>query len=261
MTAPGAGAVQLVVQADDFGMCHAVNEGTVQAFAAGVVQQASMMVPCPWFPEAAMLAERHGIPAGLHQTLTCEWEHMRWRPLTTGPTLGRSIDGTLRKTVASVRENVSDEDATAELLAQAERFAQTGLALTYLDVHMGISKPAAYAAVAAATGVPFLYPGIDASLRFESIWEVSGFDPETKRVKLRRRLERMAAQPGVHLINAHPAVASEELRALTPQDAFNAPWTEAYRIDDLELLCDPATRTLIDDLGITLTTVAAATFA
>ncbi|HVM09050.1 MAG TPA: ChbG/HpnK family deacetylase [Acidimicrobiales bacterium] len=255
-----SGDVQLVVQADDFGMCHAVNEGIVRAFTDGIVQQASVMVPCPWFAEAAVLAKEHGIPVGMHQTLTCEWEHLRWRPLTLGPSLARSTDGTLRKTVQSVIENVTDDDATAELLAQAERFAAAGLTLTYLDVHMGISKPAAYEAVAAATGVPFLYPGVSAALPFRSIWQMSEYAPDVKREKLFRRLERMAGEPGVHLIFGHPAVASEELRAITPQDAFNAPWTEEYRVSDLELLCHPDVRARVDELGIRLTPVARAEF-
>ena len=251
-------AVRLVVQADDFGMCHAVNQGVVQAFTDGIVQQSSIMPPCPWFPEAAALALAHGIPIGMHQTLTCDWDNMRWRPLTAGATLARSFDGTLRQTVKSVIDSVTDEDATAELLAQAERVRKAGLHVTYLDVHMGMSKPRAYEAVAEATGAPFLYPGIAQSLRFMSIWQMSAFPLETKRERLFSRLERMAGEPGAHLVVGHPAVASDELRAMAPADAANAPWTEEYRITDLELLCDPALRARIDELGIELAPVARA---
>ena len=82
--------IRLIVQADDFGMCHAVNEGVVEAFLDGILTQATMMVPCPWFAEAADLAHRHGIPVGMHSTLTCEWDAMRWRPLTRGRSLAVS---------------------------------------------------------------------------------------------------------------------------------------------------------------------------
>ena len=237
----------LVVQGDDFGMCHAVNAGIAKAFTEGIVQQASMMVPCPWFPEAARLAREHAIPVGMHQTLTCEWEHYRWRPLTGGE---------FHRTVAGVIERVDDDAATAELVAQAERLRAEGLEITYLDVHMGMSKPNAYSALATTTGAPFLYPGLPASLEFTSIWQMSAFDPDTKRGKLFRRLERIAAEPGVHLIVTHPAIASDELRSITPQDAHNAPWTEEYRISDLEILTDPEVRARIDELGITLQSVA-----
>jgi chitin disaccharide deacetylase len=254
------GAVQLVVQGDDFGMCHAVNSGIVRAFVDGIVQQSSVMVPCPWFAEAAHLALSHALPVGMHQTLTAEWDYLRWRPLTAGPTLARSIDGTFRKTVQSVIDKVTDDDATTELLAQAARAADAGLTLTYLDVHMGMSKPAAYDAVVAKTGARFLYPGLESSFPFTSIFQMSPFPPDVKREKLVDRIECIAGEPGVHLIVAHPAVASEELRSIAAAGAANAVWAEPYRVSDLELLCDPGVRARIDDLGIRLTPVATAQF-
>ena len=45
-----------VVHADDIGMCHAANIGAFDALANGVVSCGSIMVPCPWFREAADLA-------------------------------------------------------------------------------------------------------------------------------------------------------------------------------------------------------------
>jgi hypothetical protein len=34
-----------------------------------------VMVPCPWFPEAAaLLRENPGLDVGVHITLTSEWE-------------------------------------------------------------------------------------------------------------------------------------------------------------------------------------------
>ena len=80
-------AKRLIVQADDFGMCHAVNQGIAQSFQSGILTQASAMAPCPWIPEAAALAKQLKIPIGAHGTLTCEWDHLRWRPLTPGASL------------------------------------------------------------------------------------------------------------------------------------------------------------------------------
>jgi hypothetical protein len=39
---------RLVIQADDFGMCHAVNEGIERTFLEGVLTQTTAMPPCPW---------------------------------------------------------------------------------------------------------------------------------------------------------------------------------------------------------------------
>ena len=82
-----ASGIELVVQGDDFGMCHAVNTGVAEAFTNGILSQASTMVACPWFDEAAALAAEHDIPLGVHLTLTCEWDYLRWPPLTGGPSL------------------------------------------------------------------------------------------------------------------------------------------------------------------------------
>ena len=44
------------------------------------------MVVCPWFPEAArLLRENPAIDAGIHLTITSEWENYKWRPLTQCP--------------------------------------------------------------------------------------------------------------------------------------------------------------------------------
>ena len=56
-----ANTIDLVVQSDDFGMCHAVNVGIVRAFTEGILTQVSTMVPCPWFDEAAELARHHAV--------------------------------------------------------------------------------------------------------------------------------------------------------------------------------------------------------
>jgi hypothetical protein len=45
-------AKRLIVQADDFGMWHAVNLGIVETFQSGIVTQMSAMAPCPWISEA-----------------------------------------------------------------------------------------------------------------------------------------------------------------------------------------------------------------
>jgi predicted glycoside hydrolase/deacetylase ChbG (UPF0249 family) len=43
---------RLLVTADDFGMCHAINAGTARVMREGVVRSSNFLVPCPWFHEA-----------------------------------------------------------------------------------------------------------------------------------------------------------------------------------------------------------------
>jgi chitin disaccharide deacetylase len=56
--------IRLVVRGDDFGMCHAVNEGIKRAFTDGTVTTASTMAPCPWFGEAVAITTDRGFRSG-----------------------------------------------------------------------------------------------------------------------------------------------------------------------------------------------------
>jgi predicted glycoside hydrolase/deacetylase ChbG (UPF0249 family) len=43
-----ADARLLIINADDFGMCHAVNEASLRALKEGLASSCSLMTPCPW---------------------------------------------------------------------------------------------------------------------------------------------------------------------------------------------------------------------
>ena len=256
----GMGAAsQLIVQGDDFGMCHAVNTGTVRAFTDGLLTQASVMVPCPWFPEAAELARAHGIPVGIHSTLTCEWDGLRWGPLTDGPSLVGDDGCTSHRTVAGAM-GADPSEATAELVAQTERFVAAGLRVAYYDVHMGLSQLPAYDAVSSRYGAPFLYPGVPASLPFTSIKMLSERPAEVKRTWLLGHLERIAGQPGVHLLVSHCASDDPELAAMARADSPVLAWAREYRVSDLDVLTDPEVAAAVDGLGIELVHVGTADF-
>jgi hypothetical protein len=243
-----SGQVRLVVRGDDFGMCHAVNEGIKRAFTEGIVTTSSTMAPCPWFGEAVKITKDLRIPLGAHQTLTCEWDYFRWRPLTDGPSLG-GPDGTFRPSVELARQHVRHEEVVSELLAQVERFRSAGITLHYLDHHMGPALPAAYAEVSELTGVPFLYSE-EVRGQMASFSELSPRDAAGKKEWMLGYLRQLV--PGSHLLVCHPAVESSELASLTGPDSVPYRWAAEYRLSDLAVLTDPDVRRLIDDLGITL---------
>jgi hypothetical protein len=247
--------IELVVQGDDVGMCHAVNEAVGAAWSAGVLTQVSVMAACPWVDEATAMIRRLDIPAGLHQTLTCEWDHLRWGPLTPTTELARP-DGTFPATVALAQEAVASAPAAAvnELLAQAARLTDAGVALSYLDVHMGMAAPSVYAEVAGRLRLPFLYPGLDASLRFASVAMLSARPAADKKAWLLTHLAGLGE--GRHLLVSHPGAASAELSSLTRPDSGPWPWAAEYRVSDLAVLTDPEVRQAIDELGIKLVAVA-----
>lgn len=242
------GRVQLVVRGDDFGMCHAVNEGIQRAFTEGIVTTASAMAPCPWFGEAMKITKANKIPVGAHQTLTCEWDYFRWRPLTDGRSL-TGIDGTFHPSVELAAQHLTRDDATTELLAQVDRFGSAGVRLDYLDHHMGSAVPAAYAEVSEVTGTPFLYSA-EVRGQLASINELSAREAAGKKAWMLGYLRELG--PGVHLLVCHPGVASSELESLTGPKSVPYRWAAEYRISDLEVLIDPEVRELIDDLGIVL---------
>jgi chitin disaccharide deacetylase len=248
-----SGGVKLVVQSDDFGMCHAVNTGTVEAFVDGIVTQTTMMVPCPWFDEAVTLAHEHDIPVGVHLTLTCEWDNLRWRPMTGGRSLVAD-DGTFHRTVEAASAALDHAETVTELRAQVDRFIDAGLAINHLCPHMGMVATEAYGEIAERYAAPFLYPGVSRSLAFTSITFLS--DRDDKLAFLLRRLGKLA--PGVHLLNAHCGTPSDELRSITGPGSAPFLYAEAYRRTDLEVLTHPDVLAAIDDLGIELTTSAAA---
>lgn len=236
------------MRGDDFGMCHAVNEGVATAFRDGIVTMSSAMAVGPWFGEAAEFARDLAIPVGVHQALTCEWDYFRWRPVTGGPSLTRS-DGTFYPSVELAQQHVQFDDAVAELTAQIGLFRSAGLSPDYLDHHMGSTIPAAYTEVSARTGVPFLYSD-EITGRLASYSELSPRDASGKRAWLVGYLRGLT--PGVHLLVSHPGVPSAELESLTGPDSEPYRWAADYRRSDLELLTDPDIRALIEQLGIRL---------
>jgi len=89
----GRDAKLLIVHADDVGMTHAVNAATIKALESGAVNSASIMVPCPWFPEIATMPKR--IPTwdfGLHLTLTSERVYYRWGPVAPRDRVASLVD-------------------------------------------------------------------------------------------------------------------------------------------------------------------------
>lgn len=246
-------AINLVVQSDDFGMCHAGNEGVVRAFRDGILTQASVMVPCPWFAEAASLAMEHEIPVGVHLTLTAEWDYLRWGPLTGARSLV-GADGRFPKTIEAVREQALPGEMLEEFLTQVELFKSYALEPGYFDCHMGIVTPEPYAEVCQRYGRPFDYPIGDVAVGFDSIHMLSGRPSEEKLPYLIDRIS--ALEPGKHLIVSHCAVDSEELRSMTSDEAENVAWTNEYRVSDLAVLTSPEVKQLVEDRGIRLVSVA-----
>jgi chitin disaccharide deacetylase len=85
---PASTEIRLIVKGDDMGAAHGINMATIKAFKTGVLTTTNVIVPGPWFPEAArLLKENPGLDVGIHLALTSEWDNVKWRPLTYSPSL------------------------------------------------------------------------------------------------------------------------------------------------------------------------------
>ncbi len=135
-----ADARLVVIHADDIGMCHAANEGAFEALVAGPATCGSVMVPCPWFAEAAARARQHPeIDLGVHLTLNAEWENYRWGPVAGRSAVPSLVDegGGLFRTGRETALHGKPEEVEIELRAQIDLALAAGIDVTHLDAHMG----------------------------------------------------------------------------------------------------------------------------
>jgi hypothetical protein len=158
------GARVLILHVDDAGMSLESNKGAVAALTRGAATSVSVMMPCPWVPAFVKWLKTHpDIDAGLHLTLTSEWNDYRWRPLSSQPGLADST-GNLWPTVAQVAQHASPDEIAAEMKAQLDRARAMGFQPTHLDTHMGTVYATAeflerYLRLGITNHIPVMLPG------------------------------------------------------------------------------------------------------
>jgi predicted glycoside hydrolase/deacetylase ChbG (UPF0249 family) len=127
----------VIVHADDLGMTHSVNRASIKGMESGLVTSASIMVPCPWFPEMADYAKTHSdADLGLHLTLTSERVFYRWGPVAPRDKVPSLVDSNgyfhLNWTGTT---HIDAREVELELRAQIERAVGMGVRPTHLDSH------------------------------------------------------------------------------------------------------------------------------
>jgi chitin disaccharide deacetylase len=135
-----ADARLLIVNADDFGMCHSVNAAIIGALKEGVVRSTSLMVPCPWMLHAThFLADHPERPFGVHLTAISDSADNRWKPVTAREKVPSLLDDAgyfydfehMPEFLAQVRL----DELEMEFRAQIEVVLAAGLRPTHLDWH------------------------------------------------------------------------------------------------------------------------------
>lgn len=134
------GPARVIVNADDFGLCPAINQGVVKAYDEGIVTSASLLPTGEAWEEAAALARaRPGLDLGIHLALT------QTAPVSS-PEAVPSLAGDSGRFPRTwpvfvsryLRGAVSRREIAAELRAQIERGLATGLPFSHLDSHQHI---------------------------------------------------------------------------------------------------------------------------
>lgn len=130
----------LIINADDFGISHSVNEAIFGVLKSGIVRSTSLMVPCPWSLQAMhYLADRPGICFGVHLTVISEWLEYRWGPVTPRDRVPTLVDEAgffySFERMPEFLALVNLDQLEMEFRAQIEAVLLAGLKPTHLDWH------------------------------------------------------------------------------------------------------------------------------
>jgi hopanoid biosynthesis associated protein HpnK len=131
---------RLIVNADDFGRSHSINEAVLRAHRSGILTTASLMVNEPSAAEAVEMArDNPNLGVGLHLTLTCGKSALPHREI---PNLVDENGEFSNDPVAvgwryfasrKLRPQLRDE-----IQAQFEKFHATGLTLDHVNGHLNL---------------------------------------------------------------------------------------------------------------------------
>ena len=258
----------VIIHADDLGVSHSQNAASIGALEKGSVNSASIMVPCPWFPEIAHYAATNPTAdLGLHITLTSEWKYYKWGPVTPAHLVPGLVNrqGFLYSSVDSVRRTATAEEVEMETRNQVRRAIQFGIDPTHLDGHMGtvFSRPdyfKAYLKVGHEFRIPvFAFRQLETLMNVKLDTMVTDKDvivdhvvtamPQSFRTGFAafytNALKNL--QPGLTYLIIHTAYDNEEMKAVT---AGIVDWGSAWRQQDYDFFTSAECEKLLKENNI-----------
>jgi predicted glycoside hydrolase/deacetylase ChbG (UPF0249 family) len=223
----------LIINADDFGMCHSVNEAIIGALNKGVVRSTSLMVVCPWALHALHFLKDHPeIPFGIHLTLISDPLDYRWGPITPREKVSSLVDasGYFYDFDAQpiLRARAKLDEVELEFRAQIETVLAAGFTPTHLDWHslrfgdridileLMIRLAMEYGLAMRVIGRETIeklqnqgYPTID-----DNFLDSYGMDPKSKSARYAQLLHELPV--GLSEWAVHPGIDNAELLVLEP---------------------------------------------
>lgn len=265
----------VIIHTDDIGMCQASVDAFAEMWEFGLISSGAVMVPCPWFLEAAAYARSHpGADLGVHITLTSEYETYRWGPISSrDPGTGLlDAQGFFYRKTEDVWGHADPSAAIAEMEAQVSRAIAEGMVPTHIDTHMGtVAHPAlipGYIQLSMRYGLPCMIPrtaaeeimrreGVDAGtarmitdmvnmleeMGIPLLDQLSGLEWKDPTDRIGQAKHALAGlQPGITHFIIHPSKDTPELRHIT--DSWNC------RVADFETFTSDIIRDFIKNEGI-----------
>ena len=265
------GTKLIIVHADDLGETHSVNAATIKALQGGTINSASLMVPCPWFPEIADYAKSHpDADFGLHLTLTSERVYYRWSPVAPADRVPSLVDqnGYFHHDWEE-NKHINPREVEVELRAQIERALAMGVRPTHLDSHQyrlimnGKELFDVMLRVAHEYRLPVFvtrdwfadHPYLEKSLDpgdivlDHTVTIEAGLPPEKWAEFYLTALKNL--RPGVTEFVIHPGYDDDELRAATRE---RSTWGSAWRQRDYDFFTSNQFREILAQQNIKLIT-------
>jgi predicted glycoside hydrolase/deacetylase ChbG (UPF0249 family) len=250
----------LIIHADDLGMSHSVNRATFEALEKGWITSASILVPCPWFPEVIRFAKSHpNADLGIHLALNSEWTDYRWAPLTAKEKVPSLLDeqGYMPNDETIVAKQAKPAEVSLELQAQVDSALKAGIHLSHLDTHMtalvgSLDLFHVYQSAGRKYHLPILVgdykipAGAQLDTSEKLVQRVIGIDPgiAPKDWAAWYMKSLAALPPGVYELIVHLAYDDEEMRGAT----WDHPdWGAAWRQSDFDMIRNPEFRKFLAD--------------
>ena len=177
----------LIINADDFGMCHAHNAATIELFKCGGITSATIMTPCPAAAEAAEFARANTeFSIGVHLTTTAEWQSYKWGPVSQNQTSITDANGHFFPSSLEFATCARVDEVERELVAQVEWLLARGVTPSHMDNHMGSLYGIAsgnFSTLSAAINVANRY---NLPFRFPTTLPDSAFSNGTINIKMKK---------------------------------------------------------------------------
>ena len=257
---PSATEIRLIVKGDDMGAAHGINVATIEAHTRGVLTTTNVIVPGPWFPEAARLLKANPtLDVGVHLALTSEWDNIKWRPLTHAPSIvdedGYFFPQVQPRAGSQPKTSIKEsswklDEIERELRAQITTAKRHIPQVSYTWNHMGFTSVAPEVAdlvLRLSKEYGLVVPTALGIQRVGAVYE-SKDSGAVKADKLAARLEKLG--PGLWVHVDHAATDDPEMAAYGHK---GYEWVAADRRAVFEAWTSPKVREVITRRGIKLT--------